>query len=54
MKNGPLVFRGTFRILGTDGKELKTMKIQSICRCGASLNMPFCDGTHRKTGFTDA
>lgn len=52
MKDGPIVFRGNFRIMGTQGEELKPMKIQSICRCGESLSMPFCDGTHRKTGFT--
>jgi uncharacterized Fe-S cluster protein YjdI len=52
MEDGPIVFRGNFRIMGAEGKELKPMKIQSICRCGASYNMPYCDGTHRKTGFT--
>ncbi len=52
MADGPLIFRGNFRIKGTDGNELKPMKIQSLCRCGASYEMPYCDGTHRKTGFT--
>jgi uncharacterized Fe-S cluster protein YjdI len=52
MKDGPLVFRGNFRITDADGNELKPVKMQSLCRCGASNIMPYCDGTHRKTGFT--
>ncbi len=50
MEDGPLIIRGNFKIIGTDGKEMKQMKVASICRCGQSGNKPFCDGTHKKTG----
>jgi uncharacterized Fe-S cluster protein YjdI len=51
MKNGPIVVTGKIKLNDNDGKEYKTFSITSFCRCGASSNMPFCDGTHRKIGF---
>lgn len=52
MEDGPLVLKGNFAVYDTDGKELQQFKITSLCRCGASNNLPYCDGTHRKTGYT--
>jgi uncharacterized Fe-S cluster protein YjdI len=52
MKDGPLIVKGDFKIIGTDGSELRQMKMASFCRCGQSKNMPFCDGTHRKISFS--
>lgn len=53
MKDGPIVVDGKFRIIGDDDLELKPAIMTSFCRCGSSKNMPYCDGTHRKIGFTD-
>lgn len=35
-----------------DGEErvLERPKL-ALCRCGHSANKPFCDGTHKQTGF---
>ena len=52
MTDGPLVLRGSFTLYDTDGREMKSMKITSLCRCGSSNDLPYCDGTHRKIGFT--
>ncbi len=52
MEDGPLVVKGNFVIYDTDGKELKHLKLTSLCRCGSSHDLPYCDGTHRKIGFT--
>ena len=49
--NGPYVIKTTCLIVHTDGKEeIKTGTV-ALCRCGASANKPFCDGSHQKIGF---
>ncbi|HPC98113.1 MAG TPA: (4Fe-4S)-binding protein [Bacteroidales bacterium] len=53
MPDGPVVINGSF-VLKYGGKEKNVDEsIISLCRCGSSNHLPFCDGTHRKTGFND-
>ena len=51
--NGPLRIEGEFKLVDATGKEfdLGGRAAISLCRCGASANKPFCDGTHSKNGF---
>ncbi len=53
MKDGPIVVEGQFTIIGADDRELKPTMMTSFCRCGSSRSMPYCDGTHRKIGFSE-
>lgn len=64
-KDGPILVSGglpLYRetiVADSQGEPLKWMKVEKIeagksyalCRCGASKNAPFCDGTHTKIGF---
>lgn len=52
LTNGPLLVYGNISIKKVDGAEERKSKVTAFCRCGASQNKPFCDGTHVKTGFT--
>jgi CDGSH-type Zn-finger protein/uncharacterized Fe-S cluster protein YjdI len=45
-ENGPLAFGAALDI---DGRG--TMFRATLCRCGASKNKPFCDGSHVAIGF---
>ena len=53
-KSGPYLVKGNFLFVNTDGKEEMKKGSIALCRCGASNNKPFCDGTHRKIGFDQA
>ena len=51
-RDGPLVVRGDFRLVDTDGQEIDPgRRTVALCRCGRSGIKPFCDGTHKLTGF---
>jgi CDGSH-type Zn-finger protein/uncharacterized Fe-S cluster protein YjdI len=52
--NGPLYLRGQLEIQGID-QDMKGLKYRAaLCRCGASQNKPFCDGSHTEAQFEDA
>lgn len=50
-KNGPLLVYGNITIKDKEGNETKKNKVTAFCRCGASQNKPYCDGSHTKIGF---
>lgn len=55
-KNGPYRVEGPIKLVDANGVEydLTGKPAVSLCRCGASVNKPFCDGTHSRIGFQAA
>ena len=52
-RDGPLIVRGNFRLVDQDGVEIDPgRRTIALCRCGRSALKPFCDGTHKRSGFT--
>ena len=51
--SGPLWLRGGVPVIGADGFEYEVRNRVTLCRCGASQNKPFCDGTHVSIKFND-
>jgi uncharacterized Fe-S cluster protein YjdI len=49
--NGPLMVYGNVTIKDSTGNLTKKNNATAFCRCGASANKPFCDGSHKKIGF---
>jgi len=54
IKNGPYIVKGEVEITDADGNRYPVEKRMALCRCGASTEKPFCDGTHSKIGFQAA
>ncbi|NOS94509.1 MAG: hypothetical protein HOP30_21565 [Cyclobacteriaceae bacterium] len=51
MPNGPLLVYGNVAIKDKDGNLTEKNNVTAFCRCGASSNKPFCDGSHKKIDF---
>jgi CDGSH-type Zn-finger protein/uncharacterized Fe-S cluster protein YjdI len=49
--DGPLAVRGSMEIVSGAGRVVSRRTSARLCRCGASANKPFCDGSHARVGF---
>ena len=52
LANGPLAISGNLEVLSGTGRTIRKATDLKLCRCGASANKPYCDGSHTKIGFT--
>ena len=50
--NGPLYVSGEVSVVDDDGAVFREDWRVALCRCGASDDKPFCDGSHTAAGFT--
>ena len=52
-ENGPFLVTGPAKVVDHQGNEfdLKGKETVALCRCAASKNRPYCDGSHKECGF---
>ena len=51
--NGPYAVTGGIELAGVTFGDGASREHYTLCRCGASKNKPFCDGSHWDAGFKD-
>jgi CDGSH-type Zn-finger protein len=51
--SGGLWLRGGIPVIAADGFAYEVRNRVTLCRCGASKNKPFCDGSHAAVKFRD-
>ena len=51
LENGPLLVYGNLKVKDKMGHESLKSQTTAFCRCGASQNKPYCDGSHVKVAF---
>jgi uncharacterized Fe-S cluster protein YjdI len=49
--NGPLLIYGNIVVKDSEGSQSQKSEVTAFCRCGASGNKPYCDGSHAKIDF---
>lgn len=52
LANGPLQVKGPVEVVTGTGRTINRVEEAYFCRCGASKNKPYCDGSHKASGFT--
>jgi CDGSH-type Zn-finger protein/uncharacterized Fe-S cluster protein YjdI len=50
--NGPLQVKGSLELVSGTGRTINRVTETWLCRCGQSAKKPYCDGSHKKAGFT--
>jgi CDGSH-type Zn-finger protein len=51
--SGPLWVRGGITVESHDGVPYERRNRMTLCRCGVSVNKPFCNGSHASIKFDD-
>ena len=51
LPKGPYLVAGKFTLTDARGNKIEAGEKIALCRCGASTNKPFCDGTHGREGW---
>jgi CDGSH-type Zn-finger protein len=51
--NGPYKVTGPVRVVDAEGNafEVEAGRAIVLCRCGRSRTKPFCDASHKESGF---
>jgi CDGSH iron-sulfur domain-containing protein 3 len=50
-QDGPVLVTGEFEIAWPSGHVIQAANKVALCRCGASKDKPFCDGSHKNISF---
>jgi len=48
LDNGPIKITGNFLLSDSRKDIMESPAEVSLCRCGRSQNMPYCDDSHKK------
>jgi CDGSH-type Zn-finger protein len=52
LDKGPLHIKGHVELVDAAGNRFEVGEQFTLCRCGHSEKAPFCDGSHRQSGFS--